>query len=99
MGNDLDGSRTELKYRLDQFHSLPQIEDKWSVKKKDPNFIDNLFTRVQYNNHIKSTIEKAIMYFNENPKKGIEFLLKKNDIIEQSPEVIAEFMLTTPVTK
>ena len=33
--------------------------------------------------------------FNEKPKKGIDYLVK-HSLIEYEPEVIAEFMLTTP---
>lgn len=44
---------------------------------------------------MKNVVERAIITFNENPKKGIEFLLK-HSLIELKPEMIAEFMLTTP---
>ena len=44
---------------------------------------------------MKNNIERAIILFNDKPKKGIDFLLK-NDLIDNEPTLIAEFMLTTP---
>lgn len=44
---------------------------------------------------MKTSVENAIILFNENPKKGIDYLIKQK-IIEMNPDMIAEFMLTTP---
>lgn len=50
---------------------------------------------MEFNYQVRSVVEKAIILFNENPKRGIDLLLKKQTI-EADPELIAEFMLTTP---
>ena len=44
---------------------------------------------------MKNSIEKAIILFNEKPKKGLDYLLK-NSLLENDPDMVAEFMLTTP---
>lgn len=44
---------------------------------------------------MKNSIERAIILFNEKPKKGLDYLLK-NGLLENDPDMIAEFMLTTP---
>lgn len=40
-------------------------------------------------------MEREIILFNEKPKKGIDFLMK-NQLIDNDPTLIAEFLLTTP---
>ena len=40
-------------------------------------------------------MERAIILFNEKPKKGLDFLFK-NQFLENDPGTIAEFLLTTP---
>jgi hypothetical protein len=52
------------------------MNDQWNIKKKDANFLGNLHSRIEYSNNMKSTVERAIIIFNDNPKKGIEFLVK-----------------------
>ena len=44
---------------------------------------------------MKNNIERAIILFNEKPKKGIDFLIK-NQLLEYDPDTISEFLLTTP---
>ena len=44
---------------------------------------------------MKTAVERAIIMFNENPKKGIDFLIK-HQLIDPDPTMLAEFMLTTP---
>lgn len=44
---------------------------------------------------MKNSVENAIILFNENPKKSIDYLVKEK-IIVKCPEMITEFMLTTP---
>ena len=34
--------------------------------------------------------------FNEKPKKGLDYLIKNHFLEDNDPEVIAEFLLTTP---
>ena len=71
------------------------MTDEWNIKKKNSKFLADLLTRIECNNQMKNNIERAIILFNEKPKKGIDFLLK-NDLIDNEPTLIAEFMLTTP---
>jgi hypothetical protein len=52
------------------------MNDEWNIKKKDIHFLGNLLSRIEYNNNMKSTLEKSIIIFNENAKKGIDFLIK-----------------------
>lgn len=65
------------------------------MKRKNTNFLLELQTRIEYNNQLKNSIERAIILFNEKPKKGLDFLIK-NKFLELDPDVIAEFLLTTP---
>jgi brefeldin A-inhibited guanine nucleotide-exchange protein len=44
---------------------------------------------------MKNNIERAIILFNEKPKKGIDFLIK-NELINDDSSMVAEFLLTTP---
>lgn len=44
---------------------------------------------------MKTILERAIILFNDNPKAGIDFLLK-HQVIEYDPITIAELLLTTP---
>ena len=40
-------------------------------------------------------MERAIILFNEKPKKGLDFLFR-NNFIDYNPDTIAELLLTTP---
>jgi Sec7-like guanine-nucleotide exchange factor len=40
-------------------------------------------------------MERAIILFNEKPKKGLDYLIK-NSLLHTDPDTIAEFLLTTP---
>ena len=44
---------------------------------------------------MRKNTERAIILFNEKPKKGIDFLIK-NQLINYEPMMVAEFLLTTP---
>ncbi len=48
----------------------------WNKKKKNQNFLLDLQTRIEFNNQMKNNIERAIILFNEKPKKGLDFLIK-----------------------
>jgi brefeldin A-inhibited guanine nucleotide-exchange protein len=65
------------------------------LKKKDNNFLMDLQSRIEFNNTMKHNMERAIILFNDKPRKGLEFLFK-NDIMRADPDIIAEFLLTTP---
>ena len=65
------------------------------MKKNNSQFLGDLLTRIDQNNFLKNALERAIILFNDNPKLGIEFLVK-NKLIEYEAETIAELMLTTP---
>ena len=64
-------------------------------KKKNQNFLMDLQARIEFNNQMKNNIERAIILFNDKPKKGLEFLLR-NQYLTYDPDIIAEFLLTTP---
>mmetsp|Transcript_35530 Transcript_35530/g.34548 ORF Transcript_35530/g.34548 Transcript_35530/m.34548 type:complete len:119 (+) Transcript_35530:1144-1500(+) len=65
------------------------------MKKKDSNFLGDLFDRIEQNNNMKNAMERAIMKFNEHPRKGIEYL-EKHHLIKLHPDNVADFLLTTP---
>jgi brefeldin A-inhibited guanine nucleotide-exchange protein len=44
---------------------------------------------------MKNSIERAIILFNDKPKKGLDYLIR-SQLIEWDPDIIAEFFLTTP---
>ena len=44
---------------------------------------------------MKNNIERAIILFNDKPKKGLDFLIR-NHFLEYDPDIVAEFLLTTP---
>ncbi len=44
---------------------------------------------------MKNSMERAIILFNEKPKKGLDFLFR-NNFIDYNPDTIAELLLTTP---
>lgn len=69
--------------------------DTWMHKKKNQNFLTDLQARIEFNNTMKNHIERAIILFNEKPKRGLDFLIK-NNLLEYDPDIIAEFLLTTP---
>lgn len=52
--------------------------------------------RIDQNEMLKNDVEKAIILFNDNPKKGINYLTNEDGLIEKKPVIIAEFLLTTP---
>lgn len=50
--------------------------DQWNIQKKNSNFLKQLLNRIEYNNQMKNAMERAIILFNENPRKGLDFLIK-----------------------
>jgi brefeldin A-inhibited guanine nucleotide-exchange protein len=44
---------------------------------------------------MKNNIERAIILFNEKPKKGLDYLIR-NQLLDYDPDNVAEFLLTTP---
>jgi Sec7-like guanine-nucleotide exchange factor len=65
------------------------------MKRKNSTFLVDLMDRIEQNNSMKTILERAIILFNDNPKAGIDFLLK-HQVIEYDPITIAELLLTTP---
>ena len=50
--------------------------DGWIAKRKNQNFLHELQARIEINNQLKNSMERAIILFNEKPKRGLEFLSK-----------------------
>jgi Sec7-like guanine-nucleotide exchange factor len=44
----------------------------------------DLQLKIEFNNQLKKSIEKAIIMFNEKPRKGVDFLIK-NHFIDPDP--------------
>jgi len=63
--------------------------------KRDEIFLDSLLRQIEFNNQLKNQTEKAIILFNDNPEKGIKFMIKKK-LIAKDPYTIAEFLIMTP---
>lgn len=70
--------------------------DGWIAKRKNQNFLHELQARIEINNQLKNSMERAIILFNEKPKRGLEFLSKNRFLDGADPEKVAEFLLTTP---
>ncbi len=66
------------------------------VKRKNQNFLHDLQARIEINNQLKNSMERAIILFNEKPKKGLEYLFKNGFLDSSDPEKISEFLMTTP---
>lgn len=47
------------------------------MKRQNSKFLEDLLARIEYNNQLKNNVERAIIMFNDNPKKGIDFLIKE----------------------
>lgn len=59
-------------------NTINLLGDEWNLKKKNSKFLMDLSDRIEFNNHLKQSVERAIILFNDKPRKGVEFLIKQN---------------------